>query len=756
MEYNTQVGIFETGEKDSQGGAYKDNRFLALRKRELNEYEVKDGVAIIGDRAFYDAKLRSVTLPNSLRSIGESAFAGCKNLTDIALPEGLEVIKDTAFRDCESLAELTLPSTLLEVGARAFGPGLKRLVILSENVTFSPDAFKQAKSLEEILVPEAVIGKYTVLFLAMGITVPLTEIKAEQEQEVEAIVEESTGNTTAATNKIDECANKIKGHLHELGMNEFVLYTCDYCGDLEWNEDFESLDSAVSLNLYFDLHENFNGEERTFIAPRKIKIKGDDLLIDLQEVKEYNEGEEEVLGYYESQSVDALLERFETSDIEKCFTEILAHTFNSDIISLNQQEEEETIDEEQESERTIRVDLTRSGIKRITMLPLDNEGMEIMKKHGNNAEEACSDIYDKLWSEDSGQLMDFVFENAYSEYGLCVVDPETEEVFYEDDSFVPDTSCGLMSYSEAEAEYPDNEDDFSSYAKYLRSECQTNELYLSQGFAKAWNELSEPTTESAATFIPNFMHYALSAADAKNALLMGVEESEVVTVSFYINLPEGENFDPAKLDFINIDAHYDDYSEVLQELLARDLILLNAIIYDGKIYFAGHDDIDILGDSDEEPIFDYVDENIAKKKMNFYEFITNVRMSYDYYDEQEYDEDDENYLSAQLAFSELADDEIDRFFDILGDECDFPNEALWTMVDYDGELERDSLIDIDDENAGMEILMQYPEAFVKAAHKFLAEQEGEECEEAIYGVGGYFWWGDDELEEEFFVEDITM
>ena len=63
-------------------------------------------------------------------------------------------------------------------------------------------------------------------------------------------------------------------------------------------------------------------------------------------------------------------------------------------------------------------------------------------------------------------------------------------------------------------------------------------------------------------------------------------------------------------------------------------------------------------------------------KMNFYEFITNVRMSYDYYDEQEYDEDDENYLSAQLDFSELADDEIDRFFDILGDECDFPNEVL--------------------------------------------------------------------------------
>ena len=65
------------------------------------------------------------------------------------------------------------------------------------------------------------------------------------------------------------------------------------------------------------------------------------------------------------------------------------------------------------------------------------------------------------------------------------------------------------------------------------------------------------------------------------------------------------------MDFINIDENYEDYSEVLQELVAGDIILLNAIIYDGKIYFAGHDEIDISDESYEEPIFDYVDENIA-------------------------------------------------------------------------------------------------------------------------------------------------
>ena len=55
-------------------------------------------------------------------------------------------------------------------------------------------------------------------------------------------------------------------------------------------------------------------------------------------------------------------------------------------------------------ERTIRLDLTCQGIKRITMLPLDNDGMSILKGHGMDAEEAFGDLFDKVWREDAGQL----------------------------------------------------------------------------------------------------------------------------------------------------------------------------------------------------------------------------------------------------------------------------------------------------------------------------------------------------------------
>ena len=87
-EISTKAGVFETGEKDECGVAYKDHRIVGCYNKQLTEYTVKDGTEVICDRAFMNAKdLKSITLPASVRAIGESAFAGCKSLEDINIPE---------------------------------------------------------------------------------------------------------------------------------------------------------------------------------------------------------------------------------------------------------------------------------------------------------------------------------------------------------------------------------------------------------------------------------------------------------------------------------------------------------------------------------------------------------------------------------------------------------------------------------------------------------------------------------------------
>ena len=47
----------------------------------LHTVVLPEGLEIIGAKAFCNSSIVSVTLPRSLKSIGEDAFAGCRNLT---------------------------------------------------------------------------------------------------------------------------------------------------------------------------------------------------------------------------------------------------------------------------------------------------------------------------------------------------------------------------------------------------------------------------------------------------------------------------------------------------------------------------------------------------------------------------------------------------------------------------------------------------------------------------------------------------
>ncbi|MDR2525779.1 MAG: leucine-rich repeat domain-containing protein [Oscillospiraceae bacterium] len=102
--------------------------------REAESYEVPEGVEKIADAAFYfristDANqvakntrlFTSVTLPSTLREIGQMSFAGQGRLTVLELPEGLESIGDDAFNNCTVLpSKLYFPASLKSIGEWAF------------------------------------------------------------------------------------------------------------------------------------------------------------------------------------------------------------------------------------------------------------------------------------------------------------------------------------------------------------------------------------------------------------------------------------------------------------------------------------------------------------------------------------------------------------------------------------------------------------------------------------------------------------
>ncbi len=112
-----------------------------------NSYAVPEGVERIATFAFLkNEHLRDLSLPESLRQIGDMAFFGCGRLgafdyepsldildgTGLSLPDGLEQIGSDAFSKCGNLAPgIYIPASVKEIRHHAFFScgGLKQILL---------------------------------------------------------------------------------------------------------------------------------------------------------------------------------------------------------------------------------------------------------------------------------------------------------------------------------------------------------------------------------------------------------------------------------------------------------------------------------------------------------------------------------------------------------------------------------------------------------------------------------------------------
>ena len=75
----------------------------------ITTLNIGEGVQKIPAYFATNSLITSITIPNSVTSIGESAFSGCSSLTSIDIPNSVTSIGIAAFNDCEYLTSVTLP-----------------------------------------------------------------------------------------------------------------------------------------------------------------------------------------------------------------------------------------------------------------------------------------------------------------------------------------------------------------------------------------------------------------------------------------------------------------------------------------------------------------------------------------------------------------------------------------------------------------------------------------------------------------------
>jgi BspA type Leucine rich repeat region (6 copies)/Divergent InlB B-repeat domain len=131
----------------------------AFEETEVTSVTIPDTVTSLGNFAFYAcSELASVTIPGSVNSIGDSAFDLCTSLGGIVIPEGVTSMGELTFTECTSLTSATIADTVTNIGNFVFYDceSLTNVTIPDSVTSIGLDAFFNCTSLGNVVIPGSV------------------------------------------------------------------------------------------------------------------------------------------------------------------------------------------------------------------------------------------------------------------------------------------------------------------------------------------------------------------------------------------------------------------------------------------------------------------------------------------------------------------------------------------------------------------------------------------------------------------------
>ena len=165
------------------------NSVEIIRKEGIMDCENLSDLSVSEDNKVYDSRgnckaiietltntlikgCSNTVIPNSVTTIGDSSFMGCKGLNDIKIPNSVTTIGNNAFKGCEKLTSIEIPDSVTTIGASAFSSTSLTEIIIPKSVTkIESSVLWGCRQLTEVNLPDSLtsIGYSTFRFCS-GLT----------------------------------------------------------------------------------------------------------------------------------------------------------------------------------------------------------------------------------------------------------------------------------------------------------------------------------------------------------------------------------------------------------------------------------------------------------------------------------------------------------------------------------------------------------------------------------------------------------
>ncbi len=182
--FDDSTGLFTVSGTGAMNDYYSSEREWLSYKDLIKNVVIEDGVTYVGNFVFFDCNnLETVTIAESVTSMGKSVFAFSENLVKVNIPSGMTSIGNSLFYKCKKLENVTIPDgvTAIEKDAFRYCESLTKVNIPDSVTTLGDSAFQGCINVTDVVIGSGitVIDEFTFDECTSLLTVTMNSVVTE-------------------------------------------------------------------------------------------------------------------------------------------------------------------------------------------------------------------------------------------------------------------------------------------------------------------------------------------------------------------------------------------------------------------------------------------------------------------------------------------------------------------------------------------------------------------------------------------------